>query len=118
MAIEIGSQGLVKAKLTIPQGCSVSFTVIHKDDAGSTIDHSSSTGKLALQDREGRTKKTYDLSSGVTCGSSSIVVSLPPAKTAEIPVGKYFWDLIVAKGTEKIRLLYGDAEVVDTYALD
>lgn len=82
------------------------------------INHSSSTGKLALQDREGRQKKTYDLSDGITCGSSSIVVAIAAEDTAAIPVGKYYWDLIVTKGSEKIRMLYGDAEIVDTYALD
>lgn len=36
--ITIGNEGLCKAKLVIPQGCSVSFSVIHKDDQAQVID--------------------------------------------------------------------------------
>ena len=47
--MDIGGKGLEEVNLTIPQGTSLTFTVIHKDDQGQVIDHSGSTAAMALQ---------------------------------------------------------------------
>ena len=113
--IEIGKRGLQEANLIIDQGCSESFTVIHKDDSGNVIDHSNSTGYIALQ----KGKNTYKFPNAVTCGASNIVVSLSGTDTKAIKPDEYLWDLIVVmQSGQSIRLLYGDAYVIDTYALD
>jgi hypothetical protein len=115
--ITIGNEGLCKAKLVIPQGCSVSFSVIHKDDQAQVIDHSTSTANMVLQTLD-RKKKILDLSDCVTCLNDKIMVSIPGNKTSIPAPGVYAWDLIVTTDHNVVRMLYGEANIVDTYSLD
>lgn len=115
--ITIGNEGLCKAKLVIPQGCSVSFSVIHKDDQAQIIDHSTSTANMVLQTLD-RKKKILDLSDCVTCLSDKLLVNIPSSKTIDTAPGVYAWDLIVTTGNNVIRMLYGEVNIVDTYSLD
>lgn len=112
---EIGSPGH-EAKLIINQGCSRSFTVLHKDSQGNIIDHANSQGFLALHnDYNNRNIKL----NSVECTAVNIIVSILPEQTEQLQPGEWSWDLIVEmQGGEKIRLLYGEAVVIDTYALD
>lgn len=113
--IEIGNDGLLEANLILNQNCSRSFTVIHKDENGDVIDHSQSSGHLAIQ----KGKTTYSLDDTVVCGSSEIVVSISPDDIRDIKPGEYLWDFIVEMHNgENIRLIYGEAYMIDTYALD
>lgn len=117
MATVIGRKGLAEVNIVIPQGASFAFAVIHKDDAGQVVDHSESTIKMALQSKDG--KDTYDMSEYCTGDDESITVDIPPIETAELPNGKLVWDMFaeMEDGTS-LRLMYGSANVVDTYALD
>lgn len=115
--MDIGGKGLEEVNLTIPQGTSLTFTVIHKDDQGQVIDHSGSTAAMALQTKD--KKSTHDMDACCTCAESGIYVSLPASATDALPLGKYNWDLIVTQSNGAVvRLCYGIAQVVDTYALD
>ena len=115
--MEIGSKGLENANLVIPQATTLAFRVVHTDAEGATVDHSGSTCRMALQSKDGQT--TYDLSACCTPGSEGIEVNVPPEETAKLPLGKMQWDLIVStQAGEAIRMLYGTAQVVDTYAMD
>ena len=115
--MDIGSKGLQEVNLTIPQATSLTFTVVHKDDQGQTIDHSGSTAAMAIQTKDKQT--TYDMDAYCTCAESGIYVSLPSTATGALPLGKYNWDLIVTQSNGSVvRLCYGIAQVVDTYALD
>lgn len=117
MAIEIGKKGLAEVNLVIPQGASLAFAVIHKDAAGEVVDHTTSDIRMALQSKDG--KDTYDMSEYCTGDDESITVDVPPHVTAELPKGKLVWDMFaeMASGAS-IRLAFGSASVVDTYALD
>ena len=113
--MDIGAKGLAEVNLTIPQGTSLHFEVIHTDEEGAVIDHSASTVKMALQGGGG----SYDLSEWCTGGHDSIVVDVPGEATKALPIGKQAWDMIVlTSGGGSIRMCYGSAKVVDTYALD
>ena len=113
--IEIGNEGLKKARLIINQGCSLNFSVVHKDANNAVVDHSGSHGYIALQ----RGKSTYKFANAVTCGAENITVNITPSETRSIPPNDYNWDFIVEmQGDETVRLIYGEASVIDTYALD
>ena len=113
----IGNDGLKKAKLIINQGCSRSFTITHKNSQGNIIDHSNSKGYLALHDDY--RNRNVKLDDAVQCSSNVILVSIKPEDTEQLRPGEWSWDLVVEmQGGEKVRLLFGEAEVVDTYALD
>ena len=117
MAVEIGEKGLVEANLTIPQGTSLAFTIVHKDEEGDVIDHSQSTVHMAFQSKDKST--TYDLSRYCTGTTDGIETLIPASLTSTLPKGKLVWDMIVeAEGGEALRLAYGGVSVVDTYALD
>ena len=117
MAVNIGAKGLQEVNLTIPQNTSLTFTVVHKDDAGHVIDHSGSTAHLAFKSKDGTT--LYDLDSCCTCANSGIYVTIPASTSAALPLGKLNWDMIVAQSNgEQTRLCYGAVTIVDTYALD
>ncbi len=49
-----------------------------------------------------------------------IYVDIPASTTAQIPIGKkYEWDIMVEASNGKVtRLVYGPAEVCDSYAFD
>lgn len=113
--IEIGNRGLLEAALIVNQNCTLSFTVIHKDKSNNVIDHSESVGHIALQ----RGKHTYKFFNAVQCGEDDIIVTITPDDIKDIKPGEYLWDLIVEMhGGEVLRLIYGDALLNDTYALD
>ena len=115
--MEIGSKGLGNANLVIPQATTLAFKVVHTDSEGVTIDHSGSTCHMALQSKDGQ--KTYDLSACCIPGAEGIAVNVPPEVTAQLPLDKLQWDMIVTtQAGEAIRMLYGTAQVVDTYAMD
>lgn len=113
--MDIGSKGLLNADLIIPQSTSLNFHVVHKDESGNVIDHSASVCKMALQ----RKGQTYDLSECCTPGAQNITVTIPASVSSGIKLGAYAWDMIVTTTSgDVIRLIYGNASVVDTYALD
>lgn len=117
MAIEIGGKGLVEVNLTIPQGTSLAFTIVHKDEEGNVIDHSQSEISMAFQSKDGAT--TYDLSQYCTGSASGVSASIPANYTEGLPKGKLVWDIFAAMdGGGTYRLAYGGVTVVDTYALD
>ena len=114
--MEIGAKGLQEVNLTIPQETTLTFTIVHKDQDGHVIDHSLSTANMAFQSKDKKT--TYDLDECVTCAADKITVTIPATATADMPLGKMNWDLIVTTAVEQLRLCYGTVAVVDTYALD
>lgn len=115
--IEVGSNGLCEINLIIPQSTSLIFEIIHKDDSGNLIDHSQSVMHMAFKSKSGTI--FADASQYVTGLSDKIIVALPSIFSSNLPLGKLLWDLIVdmADG-ETVRLGYGTATIVDTYALD
>lgn len=117
MAIEIGAKGLAEVNLTIPQDTSLTFTVVHKDEDGNTVDHSQSVANMAFQSKD---RQTFaDLDACVTCQQDSIIVAIPASVSEDLPIGKMNWDIIVTMVSgEQIRLCYGAVSIVDTYALD
>ena len=115
--MEIGGKGLADVNLTIPQNTSLTFDVVHTDDEGNVIDHSQSTLHMAIQTKD--KKVTYVMDSCCTADSEKIRVSIPASQSEMIPLGKHNWDLLVTTELgEQIRVLYGNATVIDTYALD
>lgn len=119
--MEIGSNGLKEVNLTIPQGTSLTFDIVHEDDEGNVIDHSESTAFMAFQrkDKGTGTVTTYDMDSCCTCTSEYIRVSIRADATESMPLGRMSWDIIVETlFGERIRLCYGNVSIVDTYALD
>ena len=117
MAVEIGGRGLVEVNLTIPQGTSLDFTIVHKDEEGHVVDHSQSTIRMAFQNKSGTT--TYDLSQYCIGTDEGVSAAIPASCTAELPKGKLVWDIFAEmEGGASYRLAYGGVSVVDTYALD
>lgn len=116
--MNIGSKGLLKADLVIPQGTSLGFSIVHKDEDGNVVDHSGSTCYMVLQKKGG--VEVADWSSYCTGSATGITVAIPDAATTSINPGTAMvWDLIVTdSGGASTRLIYGDAQVVDTYSLD
>lgn len=113
--MEIGSNGLAEVNLTIPQSTSLVFDVVHKDSEGNVVDHSNSTARMAIQTK----KANYVLDECCTCSSQGIHVSITPEISEGLPVGKSPWDMIVEMlGGENVRMCYGTARIVDTYAED
>jgi hypothetical protein len=118
MAVEtLGSEGLKNANLIIPQGSTMAFSVIHKNSSGEVIDHTTSEIKMALQSKNGAS--TYDMSRYCVGSDACISVFIPSSVTIDLPKGKLLWDMFAeTEGGEAIRLAYGVANIVDTYALD
>lgn len=115
--MEIGSKGLVEANIILPQSTSLTFDVVHKSDEGDVIDHSESTAHMAFQSKDRKT--TWVMDSCCTCTAERIRVTIPASMTESLPIGKLVWDLIVETSLgERVRLCYGQVQVVDTYALD
>lgn len=115
MAQVIGSRGLANADLVIPQGASFDFTVTHKDEQGNAVDHTASTIKMALQGRGG----THQMDEYCTGTSTGVTVAIPASVTAALPVGTLNWDMAAEMSNgEVVFLLWGKAQVVDTYSLD
>ena len=115
--MNIGSAGLEKGNLILNQGCSLDFTIEHRNELGNLINHSGSTAKFLIQDS--RKRVVADLSTAVSPGSSSIVVNIPASATAAIPVGMYNYDIIITMSSgDVIRMLYGQAIVNDTISMD
>lgn len=114
----IGGEGLENAKLVLVQNETRAFTVEHRDEEGHVVDHSQSTAKMAVVNT--KTDEFYDLSPCCTCAESVIYVDIPASTTAQIPIGKkYEWDIMVEASNGKVtRLVYGPAEVCDSYAFD
>lgn len=115
----IGNAGLKNAGLIINQGCSLSFSVIHRNSDGTIVDHSGSSANLVVKKPSGN-EKLADFSQYISCGSEEILATIPAEATAKLkPGGEYLWDLIVTTSSgEVIRLVYGPAVVEDTYSLD
>lgn len=114
--MEIGSKGLAEVNLTIPHRTSLTFTIVHEDAEGNVIDHSQSVANMAFQSKD---KSLFvDLDECVMCAESGIYVTIPATATEDLPIGKLNWDLIVTTPSEQLRLAYGTASIVDTYALD
>ena len=115
--MEVGSKGLAEVNLTIPQGCSLDFEVKHTDDEGHPVDHTSSIIKMAFQSKDGGT--TIDLSSCCTGTATGITVIIPASESERMALGKMLWDLIAeTTAGDTIRIAYGSATIIDTYALD
>ena len=115
MEIILGGEGGKKARMVLPQGCSLDFSVSHTDDAGNVIDHTGSVAHMSIQTKK---KVNYVLDSCCSCSATGVTVSIGPNDSMPIPVGTHNWDLIVTKDGKNIRMLYGPVEVIDTYALD
>ena len=114
--MDIGSKGLCEVNLTIPQGCSLTFSVVHKDEEGNVVDHSASTARMAFQKSD---KTNIDLSPCCSCGQDGVAITVPASQTAAMEIGKMSWDLIVETASgETMRMAYGKVSIVDTYALD
>ena len=115
--MDIGSKGLKEVNLTIPQGTSLVFDIVHTTESGETIDHSQSVAHMAFQSTDKTT--TYNLDSCCHCGADQIRVTIPASSTESMPLGSLAWDLIVTTiFGEQVRLCYGKVKIVDTYALD
>ena len=115
--MEIGSKGLANADLIIPQETTLIFRVVQKDEEGNVIDHSGSICHMAFQSKD--KSQTWDMSNCCSPRADYIGVEIPPTATEDMPTGKVLWDLIVTTAAgENIRMLYGSAQIVDTYALD
>ena len=117
----IGNEGLIEAKLILPQATTRTFDIVHTTEEGTVIDHSSSIPHMAFQykDKKLNKKITYNLDSCCSCLSDKIRVTIPANITETLPLVKMKWDIILETALgEQIRMIYGDVEVVDTYALD
>lgn len=111
----IGTKGLKKANLVITQGCDLSFTILHYDQEGSIIDHSDSKLNMAIKFPFGK----MDLSGFCDGDDEKILVNVSGTQTAKMPTGEYPWDIIAKLESGAVtRLVYGMAEIYDTYALD
>ena len=111
----IGSKGLKEAEIILPQGTSLPFRITHKDEEGNVVDHSNSTAKMAFVFKDG----TYHLDSCCTCDEHGISVAIPASESAELPLGKMTWDIMVTTDQgEVIRAAFGKGTVIDTYAHD
>jgi len=117
MAVEIGIKGLEEVNLTIPQGATLAFTIVHKDEDGHYVDHSASTIVMAFQSKYGKT--TTGTSQFCTGTETGISVMLPASFTETLPKGKLVWDIFATiQDGPTFRMAYGTVTVVDTYALD
>lgn len=115
--MEVGSRGLAEVNLTIPQGCSLDFDVVHSDEEGNPVDHTGSTIRMAFQSKDGGS--TVDLSGCCSGTATGITVLIPAIESEKLSLGKMLWDLIAEMSTgDVIRIAYGSVNVVDTYALD
>lgn len=115
---EIGSPGLARVDLTIPQGTTLRFTISHTDGDGNPVDHTGSTIAAVVQGRDGRT--LCNLSPYCTGTETGIDVSIPASVGNALAAGEVNrWDMIVTmSGGDTVRIAYGSATAVDTYALD
>ena len=117
MAIEIGSKGLAEVNLTIPQGTSLAFTIVHKDEEGDAVDHTNSDISMAFESKDG--SEFYDLSRFCIGTDSGISVMIPADFTSSLSKGKLVWDIFAKiSGGGTYRLAYGMVSIVDTYAFD
>lgn len=115
----IGNKGLTKEDLIICQATTFDFSVQHLDTDDQPINHDGWTVWFRLRPKiSGR--DDIILNDCVTEGEDGkFEVEIPPETTKIIPVGKYLWDIITEDPAGKaVRLAYGSAELVDTYARD
>lgn len=115
----IGNRGLTKEDLTICQATTFAFSVQHLDVEDTPIQHDGWTAWMRLRPRaEGA--EDIILDDCITQGEDGkFEIELSATLTKTIPVGKYLWDIIAENPNGKaVRLAYGSAELVDTYARD
>ena len=114
MAQKLGQKGCLHADLEIAQGQALAFEIEHIDDEGHPIDHSGDRAWCRLQ-RTGHADAVWDSYIDMDDAADGIVrVSVPGSVTAAMDAGEWVWDMFV----EDVRLAYGKAQVVDTYAKD
>lgn len=109
----IGSRGLLNADIETAQGCTLEFTVIHKDKDGNPINHSDSKIYLAFQGA-----KNYDLSKYCSGDDEAIYVDIPASITEKLPLTAMIYDLIVETEQYTQCLIYGNVRMFDTVAMD
>lgn len=121
MPIVIGEAGSKEADLLIAQSTTFEFTVEHTDSSGGPVSHEGAVPHLHIRKKGGDVSDDYVLDETVSFPEDGLIfVSVPPSVTKTIPVGsKYLWDLMIElPGGRVNRLLYGKAEIVDTYSMD
>lgn len=116
MAETIGTQGLLEAKLIIPQGTTFACAIEHTDMEGTAIDHTGWVGHMSILDRS---KTRYILDDCVSFSGSDVLIEIPPSMTATLPIGGGSFDVMLEDDHgDVVRLLYGTTTVYDTYAMD
>ena len=115
----IGGKGLAKEDLTICQAATFEFSVQHLDLEDQPITHENWNVWIRLRPKTSG-RADVILNDCVTEGDDGKFEVLIPANvTKEIPVGKYLWDMMAGDPSGRVvRLVYGNAELVDTYARD
>lgn len=117
MAITIGSKGFDQVNLIIPQGTSLPFTVVQKDEEGNVVDLSGYTAHMRFKSK--KDVPIANLDDCCSCTSEGVVVFIPATRTRDIPLGVMLWDLMVEQSPTVVdRFAYGTVEVVDTYSMD
>ena len=115
--MQIGSKGLQKVNLIIPQWTTLTFDIVHKTTGGEVIDHSNSDIHMKFESEDG--SLIHDMSSCCRADAEKIRVTIPMADTGSLPTGQMNWDIIVETPlNESVRVVYGKVDIVDTYALD
>ena len=106
------------------QGSTFSLTVSYKDSSDTAIDVSSQTARMQVRRSELSSKKLLDIGVGNVTGPSDVAgtggitmnasgvtgninVSVDAATMANVPAGRFFYDLELVDGTTVTRLIKG-----------
>lgn len=117
MAKTIGSKGFDQVNLIIPQGTSLPFTVVQKDDEGNVVDLSGFTPHMVFKTKSDAIVANLD--DCCTCTSECVMVFIPATRTRGLPLGNLLWDLMIEKSETNVeRFAYGTVQIVDTYSMD
>lgn len=123
MAVILGKKCLLECDLIIVAGTSFSckFKWMREPEGGGDPTPADLEGATALcQIREVNDGEIIlDASEYVACSLGEVEIDLTPAATADLPEGKWPWDIIVTdRFGESTRLAAGKATIVDPISED
>lgn len=101
--------------ISVRQGCDVSLTLNLRDDNGQIVVLSGMLLSGRVKTKYSDTGVKFNLNPTIINAASGLItISVPATGTANCPVGKLYYDILMVSGTLTSPVLYGDFDVSPT----
>jgi hypothetical protein len=100
--------------IVVERGATFSFPfLVRNTDDNSVFDLTGFTGQAQVRETP-QGKLIADMACPITVGTGLVSPTIDPDDTVVLRLGIFHWDLFIRSSTRSIRLLQGQAKVVDT----